>query len=479
VNVSPVDLVERRLVRWCDRGLGRTWVVAVSGGSDSVGLLRTLDHLAGRVGLTLSVAHLDHGTRGEASRRDAAFVSELAASLGLPFDRGEWRPARTGHFEADARRARYAWLTQIARERGASVVAVGHTHDDQAETILQRVLRGTGPRGLAGMAATRRLASAPKLTLVRPLLQATRREIREYLAGLGQSYCEDASNVDRSRTRARIRHDLLPKLAAEYNPDVAGALVRLGGLASALERALDADLRTLVRQAVLSCAPDCIVLKHGFLRSIPPFVRAEVLRRVWRRAGWPEASMSAQRWRRLARLARRNEIPRVEVGARVEISTEQFLLVLRRVDHPETSSPRAVTVESIPLIVPGRTPVAWAEGAIDITIDPATGAECNETVDLERTALPLFVRGPAAGDRFDPLGMSGRSQALADFFRGRNVPREQRPNVPLVCDQTGIIWVVGHRISDRVKIKEGTRRTLGLNWATFATHQDGAQGVEP
>jgi tRNA(Ile)-lysidine synthetase-like protein len=254
LSIASLDQLERRLSRWCDRGLGRTWVVAVSGGSDSVGLLRILHQLSGRLDLTLSVAHLDHGTRGEASRADAALVCGLAGSLELPVDLGEWRPERTGHFEADARRARYAWLTQIARARGAAVIAVGHTHDDQAETILQRILRGTGPRGLSGMAATRRLASGPSLMLARPLLEATRREIREYLAALGQPYREDASNADRSRTRARLRHDLLPKLAAEYNPDVAGALVRLGSLARALERSLEAELRRLVHQAVLTRA---------------------------------------------------------------------------------------------------------------------------------------------------------------------------------------------------------------------------------
>ena len=115
-----------------------------------MGLLRVLCQVAEPLGLTLSVAHLDHGVRGEAARADAAFVAELAESLGLPLDLGQWQPGRAGHFESDARRARYDWLAQVARARGAGVVAVGHTRDDQAETILHRILRGTGPRGLVG-----------------------------------------------------------------------------------------------------------------------------------------------------------------------------------------------------------------------------------------------------------------------------------------------------------------------------------------
>src|SRR5215467_9743634 len=117
---SWIDRVARRLAR----GLGDSWVVAVSGGGDSIGLLRLLHRLAPSAGLRLSVAHLDHGVRGEAARADAAFVAELAASLGLPFDLGRWQPRRAGHFESDARRARYEWLVEVARRRGADVVAV-------------------------------------------------------------------------------------------------------------------------------------------------------------------------------------------------------------------------------------------------------------------------------------------------------------------------------------------------------------------
>ena len=174
------------------------------------------------------MAHLDHGVRGEASRADAEFVAELAWTLGLPFDLGQWRPTRAKHFEADARRARYAWLTEIARSRQATTVAVGHNRDDQAETILHRIVRGTGPSGLAGIPASRRLTEDPPISLIRPLLTASREQVRGYLAGLGQPYREDRSNTDLAQTRARIRHDLLPKLASEYNPKVAETLVRLG-----------------------------------------------------------------------------------------------------------------------------------------------------------------------------------------------------------------------------------------------------------
>jgi tRNA(Ile)-lysidine synthase len=463
-----IDRVERRAARWCRQGLGKSWTIAVSGGGDSVGLLRVVHQLAGPLGLRLSVAHLDHGVRGEEAHADAAFVAALAGSLGLPFVLGAWRPTRSGHFESDARRARYEWLTDVARVRGASVIAVGHTSDDQAETILHRIIRGTGLRGLAGIPSRRVLSSNPRLTLVRPLLGISREEVRKYLSVLKQPFRDDASNADLSRTRARIRHDLLPKLAADYNPNVALALARLGSLASSFERALEADLRDLEKSAVLTRTPDCVVLKHGLLQSIPAIQRAEILRRVWRRAGWPEASMSARRWRRLAALVRDDEISRVEVGARVEVSTDRSLLVLQRRPVPSSSSAAPEILEAIPLAVPGLTAVPWASGAIEARFDPEHEATLDETMDLDRIFLPAIVRTAVAGDRFEPLGMSGQSMPLADFFRGRHVGRANRGRVPVVCDRSGIIWVVGHRIASRVKVTEKTVRRLGLRWFTPA-----------
>jgi tRNA(Ile)-lysidine synthase len=454
--------VERRVERWRAQGLGGVWVVAVSGGGDSVGLLRVLCQLAPAAGLRLSVAHLDHGARGEAAQADAAFVAELAAQLGLPFDHGQWRPTRVGHFEADARRARYTWLAEVARARAASVVAVGHNRDDQAETILHRIVRGTGPRGLTGMPQARRLARDPRVTLVRPLVTVSGCAIRDHLATLGQPFREDQTNADPARTRARIRHDLLPKLAVEYNPRVALALVRLGALAASMQRALATDLREMQRVALVTESPHCLMLRQGFLAAVPAFLGAEVLRRLWRRAGWPEAGMTARRWQRLAALAHKKQIPRIALGDGVEVSTEVDLLVLRRRPAPESGAPASLAAGLVAIDVPGSASVPWAGGQVVTIVDPEE--PCDELIDFDRLSLPLLLRAPAPGDRFAPLGMGGKSMPLADFFRGQRVPRSQRARMPLVCDQSGIAWVVGHRIADRVKVTEQTRSTIGLRW---------------
>jgi tRNA(Ile)-lysidine synthase len=452
------DQIERRVRRWIDVGVGRRWVVAVSGGGDSVALLRVLHAMAPRHGLELSVAHLDHGTRGDASRADAAFVADLAATLGLPFDLGRWSPGRPGHFEADARLARYSWLLDTAKARGASAVAVGHTSDDQAETVLHRVVRGTGLRGLRGIPARRPLGVG--VLLVRPLLSTSRGDLRAYLSSLNQPFREDATNADTRRTRARIRHDLLPKLAAEYNPAVADALNRLARLASASYRAFEERLAELEQLAVAGPSdPDTVSLDREVLLGLSPLIRIEVIRLAWRRAGWPEVAMSSKRWRRLSSIVRRTLPGPIDVGSGVVAEPGPARLTLRRVvGSPDQLSPSAIPAVELP--VPGSAP--WRTGRVFVTLDPS--APRDESVDLDRLHPPLRLRSPMPGDRFDPLGMPDRSQPLNDFFRGRKVDHPRRALTPLVCDALGIVWVVGHRIADRVKLTECTTRAAGLSW---------------
>jgi tRNA(Ile)-lysidine synthase len=441
-----IDRLTRRVRRLRDR-LGSRWVVAVSGGGDSVALLRALS----KTGLELSVAHLNHGARGAASEEDARFVAELAEGLGLPFDLGHWRPERSAHFEADARTARYAWLAEVARGRGASAVAVGHNRDDQAETILHRVLRGTGPRGLAGMPRTRLLADG--VTLVRPLLDVSRAELRTHLENLGQPWREDATNVDLDRTRARVRHDLLPRLAREVNPSVAEALVRLGSLTRMSVAALDEYVKVLASNAIRSGPASTLALDRAALTALSPHLQTEVFRFLWRERGWPEAAMDARRWARIAAWATHGEVPR-DLGAGVRGEVRDGLVLLTKtqesVDIPIPAP--------VPLTIPGAAD--WRGRRIVATLDDSSGTV--ERLDLDRLVPPLSVEAPRPGDRFDPLGLDGRTMPLADFLRGRRVPRSMRSDVPIVRDALGIVWVVGHRIGHRARITEETNRVVSL-----------------
>ena len=280
---------------------------------------------------------------------------------------------------------------------------------------------------------------------------------------MDQPFREDESNRALTRTRGRIRHDLLPRLATEYNPAVREALFRLGALSAGVRRVIDRDARAAARHAMVTTAENEVVLDHGLLRSTPRMMLTEILREVWRRAGWPEVSMSARRWHRLAGWIRRREIRPRTIGARVEVSSDGSVVVLRRLPTTVPSAGSSPPRAEITLALPGTTDIPWAECRIDAATDEFGHGSRAEVVDYDRLAgTGLVVRAPEPGDRFGPLGMGGKTMSLADFFRGRRVPRAERNQTPLVCDRLGIVWVAGHRIADRVKTTEVTERMLCL-----------------
>jgi tRNA(Ile)-lysidine synthase len=284
--------------------LTRSGIVAVSGGPDSVALLRALHGLRPSGGLM--VAHFQHRLRGEEGDADAPFVAELAASLGLPFTtaaadvRGVSEESGE-NLEAAARRLRYAWLTTAAREAGAGWVATGHTADDQAETVLHRIIRGAGIQGLRGIAAERELAEG--IALIRPMLAVSRVEVMAYLESLGQSFRIDASNRDLRFTRNRIRHELLPQLRS-YNPAIETVLTHLAEQAAELYREQEQSARELLHATEFPRAGPLCILDARQLAAAPRHRVREVFRLVWGREGWPLGEMSFDHWNRVVAVAR-------------------------------------------------------------------------------------------------------------------------------------------------------------------------------
>jgi tRNA(Ile)-lysidine synthase len=283
-----------------------TILLAVSGGPDSVALLRAVHAIKAKGPGRIVVAHFNHRLRGPDADADEAFVADIAARLGLACECGSAPLEGVGStggegLEAAARRARYQFLTQTADRLGARYVAVAHTADDQAETTLHRILRGTGLRGLSGMSRARPLS--PAATLIRPLLGFRRQQLRDYLADLGQPFRWDASNSDLRRTRNRIRNQLLPELAARFNPHVVEALVRLGGLAGEAQTVVEAAAEQLADRVLGQCSADGLCIELRDLGDQPRYLLRELFMTLWRRQGWPLRSMGFQEWELLAAMA--------------------------------------------------------------------------------------------------------------------------------------------------------------------------------
>jgi tRNA(Ile)-lysidine synthase len=309
---------------WCDVHV----LAAVSAGPDSVAMLRAMCELKQRAGGqgTLCVAHLNHQSRGEESDADQAWLEQLCHTLGTPLEIGRADVAamvadQGDGWEAAARKARYDFLCHTAERVGARWVAVAHTADDQVETVLHRMVRGTGLAGLAGMRRARPLS--PTVTLVRPLLDVRREEVLQYLATIGQEARHDSTNSDRRFTRNRLRHELLPALRAQYNMKVDEALTRLAKQADEAQQVISGLVEGLVEKCVqiqpspqqretvqgecCATSPPASVVRIdcGPLVNEPTLLAREVCRAAWSAANWPLQSMGCDEWQRLAVLVQR------------------------------------------------------------------------------------------------------------------------------------------------------------------------------
>ncbi len=429
-------------------------LVACSGGPDSSVLLDVLARAAASRHWRLTVAHFNHGVRGKAADEDEAFVRDRAAALHLDVCVG--RPAALEHTdEASLRTARYDWLAQAAQERGASHVAVGHTRDDQVETVLLRLVRGTGLRGLGGMRPARALSAASGVQVVRPLLALGRAHVLQYAETRNLSYRVDATNADRARARNRLRHDLLP-LVRNLEP---GVDVRIARLAEHLahDEAYLADAT-----AALDAALDrgrgfgWLAYDRPALAAAPVALRSRLLRHAFRTvavsAYAPDADGIDGVMHALA-----SDVPTgaVDWPGGVRVRWTAAAVVLARVPPPAVLAPAA-------LAVPGET--RWpATGQRLRTRVLASGAapapDALLHVAWERAPKPLTVRGWCVGDRWQPAGHGG-PEPVAETLRRMGVPPDRRPAAPVLATDSTVWWVVGARPPAGAGVDGETRERL-------------------
>lgn len=316
--------------------LRTTGVIAVSGGPDSVCLARALVELQSQGLLaSLVVAHLNHHLRGPDSDADEAFVVTLAQQWNVRCrvqrcDVAALAAQHHANLEETARQQRYDWFTQVAREEAAVWVATGHSADDQAETVLHRLLRGSGLQGLAGMAARRSLA--PGIALVRPLLTVPRAAILKYLESSPETARTDSSNLDMRFTRNRLRHQLLPLLASQFNPAIKDVLCRLAEQAGEVHKEMARAAAHLLTAVELPRAGNLVVLDASKLLTPARHLRREVFRLLWTREHWPQGRMTFDAWDRLAQLVEGNPAA-LDLPGGVHVRRTGKVVQLQRADR--------------------------------------------------------------------------------------------------------------------------------------------------
>jgi tRNA(Ile)-lysidine synthase len=466
-KVSVLNLVEGAL-REAGVASGERLLVAVSGGVDSMVLLEALSRVRERLGLRLYVAHLHHGLRGRAADRDAAFVVAEAARWGLGVSVGRLDPAERGpgqSVQVWAREARYRCLEAIGDQVRAARILVAHTQDDQAETVLLNLLRGTGPRGLAGIPPARD-------RILRPLLRVSRADVEAYAAARHVPFRTDASNASEAYRRNRIRHQLLPLLAKEYNPRIVGSLAALAALAREDYAALEAQAAALLATAVQAEGPG-VSLDVAALRSAPAAVARRAFQAAFRMASRNAHSLTRRHLEGLRSLLAREGLARLPGGMLGRRNETEIWIGAPRAAATAIADRDSDRTEirigpSRDGTAPGEVPLplgVWTRwppldcrirvrrlGAVGIT--RYRRDRWREILSLGLLEAPLSLRGWRPGDRFRPLGLPGRKK-LQDFFVDAKVPRHQRGWLPLLLSGGRIAWVVGHRIAEEFRWRGG------------------------
>jgi len=412
---------------------GDSVLVGLSGGGDSVVLLDLFRRLAPTCALTVRAAHLNHGIRSD-SQQDVEFVRNLCRKWNIPLDvAGCNVPALAAGkgvgIEAVARAERRKFLLQTAADHDCRVIALGHHRDDQAETVLHRLLRGSGVTGLAAM----QLQIGP---WIRPLLSFPRERLRHYLAGRQLLYLEDQSNADLAFTRNRIRHQLLP-LMRSFNPRIDDHLWRLSRQVHAEEAFWNRETDHLLHE-ISDWEEGGLVLDRPRLRELHPAVRRRLLRRALAEVRGGLLQISARHLKDFEIFVLSEppqgelHLPKVWIGRR-------YQHILLRTGPPPQPAPFALELPG-----PGSYVLPGGE-KLGVSMVARSGDEDTSLVEFDAAAVhfPLTVRTFSPGDRFRPSG-SGGSKKLKDFFIDQKIDRWTRQRVPLVFGHE-LLWIVGMR----------------------------------
>lgn len=436
-------------------------IVAVSGGADSICLLHLLHSLGDFFSIHLVVAHYEHGLRPMEDPAETGFVQQLATSLGLPFEseKGSLSIGRADSIEERARNARYDFLERMREKHKAQRIALGHTLNDQAETVLMRLLRGSGSAGLGGIPPVRGSTPARGSTVIRPLIETDRAEIEAYLHSQGLTWKTDSSNLQPIYLRNRIRLELIP-LLENYQPRL---VKRLGQTAAilrdeddCLEKIADSWLTAKAemkpegsfRISIPSLLELPVALRRRVTRQLIGKVKKDLRRISSDHLESAEKLMRGERPQGSLSLPNRVKIKRVYdhliFSTETTRETDPFLYNLDGPgDHQLEEIGRLVSISEMP-------------NPRDLPLEESPWIAF---LDAEKVHYPLTVRSFSPGDRFVPLGMTGHKK-LKDFFVDLKIPRDQRYSTPILCCGSSPVWICGFRIDDRFKVTPETKRVI-------------------
>ena len=468
---NMLKTVRRTIKRFSMLSAGDHVLVAVSGGPDSVALLRILTILAPEYGLRLTIAHLNHGLRGDEADSDETFVRRQAEEMGLPFisRQVDIRALQKGSgrsLEEIGRRERYRFLEEALHSCGADKIATGHHRDDQAETVLLNLIRGSGLEGLKGIPPLR------DRRIIRPLLFVSKNDIHEFLLQKGFPFILDSSNEMPCFLRNKIRQQLLPELVSHFNPRMAIGLSRTAEVIRRDDDYLQSVVRGILRKWEVAVSLSEVHLPLAEFMDLHGALRARIIKYLLESYAPLGAAIGYQHVESVLNLCHSDRHGRVSLdlpgGISVEKRTEILLIQkaptgFRRQSGRKDRGKKAGY--SYPIEIPGVIHLSGIGRSIHFDFVNKPDFESIKQspdiayLDYERMCPPLQLRNCQPGDRIEPLGMTGKKK-LHDYFIDRKIPLPLRAEIPLIVDALSVVWIAGQTVSERVKIDGETKKVL-------------------
>jgi tRNA(Ile)-lysidine synthase len=437
---------------------GERVVVALSGGPDSTALLTVLAPIAHELDLSLIVAHFNHGLRGVESDEDENFSCDLSEKMGLPFVSGKMdqRKGNKGLSPEDFyRRQRYDFLNKISEDYQAQKIALGHNLQDQAETVLLNILRGSGLEGLKGFLPMR------DGKFIRPLMEISRREIISFLNEAEIPYRQDSSNENKRYLRNQIRSELIPYLKEKFNPKIEENLAQMAEILRPEDEFIQQHVARALKSSFIKSRQNRILLKIVDINKLPPAIRWRLFKTILESLSPAKNGFSFIHIKSLDNLAQKCESgKRVALPLGIEARREYDDLILERKKVGSKKIEYEYTM-NIPdsLYVKERKFTVRSELTTKENVDFSGKNEVY--LDLDKIQQPLIIRNRRNGDWFQPLGMQGR-QKIKNFFIDHKIPRHERDEMILFVDQISVLWIENSNLSDRVKITAETKNVLKL-----------------
>ncbi|MEW6616695.1 MAG: tRNA lysidine(34) synthetase TilS [Thermodesulfobacteriota bacterium] len=445
-----ISKVRRTIEKYRMLEQGDRVVVAVSGGADSVFLLHTLEELREDFNITLIVAHLDHCIRGMEAKRECRFVEKLANTFHLPFesksiDIPALKKAEKKSTQQAARDARYEFFVDTLKKFNAQKVALGHNADDQAETVLMRLIRGAGIKGLCGIPPVR------DGIFIRPLIEIQRSEIEGFLRENSIEFVTDSSNRENVYLRNKVRNSLMPILVKEYNPGIVQNLIHTSEILRKEDEFMEKLVLNLFSRICVSGGKESLTLNILYLKGLEGSMQIRVLRKAMESFSGNLKRINFRHLESLVgMLSSEGANKSLSLPGGIIVEKQYNELIIRR-EVKETpfcysfsEIPNYVRLKEVNKEVELKV-IPQKEG-LNLNVDPNVAF-----MDYRQIKFPIVIRNFREGDRFQPMGMEG-TKKLKDFFIDNKIPKSTRRQIPLLLFDNLIAWVMGLRMDNRVMV---------------------------